>query len=95
MPVQMHLTLEKGEMHMDGSRLTVIGPAGAVFEEYSTLPQVGKDYWGNSHEHLIKDFYDRLQAGKPPFVTARDALETTRIMDQAYHCSAEIRKRPQ
>ena len=37
--------------------------------------------------------YSRLAAGKPAFVTSADALETTRIMDAAYHGNAPIRHR--
>ena len=95
MPVQMNLKLEKGEMHMDGSRLTIVKPEGTLFEDHSTVAGVGKDYWGNSHVHLIREFYRSLQAGEAPYVTPADAMETTRIMEHAYLSASEIRRRPE
>ena len=95
MPVQLHLQLEKGEIHMDGSRLTIVGPDGTNFEDYAAKMTVGKDYWGASHEHLIREFYRAIQAGEAPYVTPADALETTRIMEQAYLSASEIRRRPE
>ncbi len=94
MPVQLHLKLEKGEIHMDGSRLTIVGPEETVFEDYAAKMTVGKDYWGASHEHLIREFYRAILAGEAPYVTPADALETTRIMEQAYLSASQIRKRP-
>ncbi|MBR3015851.1 MAG: Gfo/Idh/MocA family oxidoreductase [Clostridia bacterium] len=91
--IYLHLTLEKGELHMDGARLTVITENGAALEDYSTGKGVGKDYWGDGHDHFITDFYRRLGEGLPPFVTAEDALETMRVMDAAYHGNAPIRHR--
>ena len=94
MPVQLHFTLEKGELHMDGSRLAIVGPQGTLLEDYATETKVGKDYWGSSHELLIREFYRALKAGKAPYVTPADALETTRIMAQAYQADSVLRKRP-
>ena len=91
--IYLHLILEKGEMHMDGARLTIITPDGAKLEDFSTAAGVGKDYWGAGHDQLIADFYRHLKEGQPPFVTSKDALETTRIMDAAYHGNAPLRHR--
>ena len=91
--IYIHLMLEKGEMHMDGARLTLLTEDGARVEDYSAGKGVGKDYWGAGHDQFITDFYARLAAGKPAFVTSADALETTRIMDAAYHGNAPIRHR--
>ncbi|MBQ9198156.1 MAG: Gfo/Idh/MocA family oxidoreductase [Clostridia bacterium] len=94
LPVQLHLTFEKGRISMDGERLTVRGPEGVALEDYSTAQAVGKDYWGSGHGPFIAEFYRRIQSGQPPFITPADALETTRIMEQAYTCSANVRRRP-
>ena len=91
--IYLHLNLEKGQLHMDGARLTIITPDGAKLEDFSVAKGVGKDYWGAGHTHFIADFYHRLGEGLPPFITADDALETTRVMDAAYHGHAPIRAR--
>ncbi len=92
--ILLNLILEKGEMHMDGARLTVVSPDGVTCEDFSAGPGVGKDYWGAGHDLLISSFYAALAAGKAPYITAQDALETTRIMDAAYHSASILRKRP-
>lgn len=94
LPVQMHLLLEKGELHLDGARLTIKGPEGTAFEDYTTALAVGKDYWGSGHGPFIQDFYRRIQAGQPPFITPADALETTRLLEEAYTYPMSVRRRP-
>ena len=94
LPVQMHLLFEQGEMHLDGARLTIKGPEGTSFEDYTTALAVGKDYWGSGHGPFIEDFYRRIQAGQPPFITPADALETTRLLEEAYTHPMSVRRRP-
>ncbi len=95
MPVQLHLLLEKGQLHMTGEQLTVLGPTGAAFEDFATDTKIGKNYWGNSHIHLIADFYDRLVRGEAPFILPEDGMETTRLMEEAYLSASTIRRRPE
>ena len=95
MPVQLHLLLEKGELHMTGEHLTIIGPDGASFEDYATEAKIGKAYWGNSHTHLIADFYDRLVRGDKPYILPEDGMSTTRLMEEAYLSASTVRRRPQ
>lgn len=95
MPVQLHLLLEKGQLHMTGEQLTVLGPTGAAFEDFATDTKIGKNYWGNSHIHLIADFYDRLVRGDAPFILPEDGMETTRLMEEAYLSASTIRRRPE
>ena len=94
LPVQMHLLFEQGEMHLDGARLTIKGPEGTAFEDYTMALAVGKDYWGSGHGPFIEDFYRRIQAGQPPFITPADALETTRLLEEAYTHPMSVRRRP-
>lgn len=94
LPVQIQLIFEQGEVFMRGSRLTIETADQTVTEDYSSGPTVGKAYWGAGHDVLIADYYDRLQRGEKPFITPEDALETTRIMEQAYTFHSENRRRP-
>lgn len=94
LPVQMHLLFEKGEMHLDGARLTIKGPEGTAFEDYTTALAVGKEYWGSGHGPFIEDYYRRIQAGQMPFITPADALETTRLLEDAYTHPMSVRRRP-
>ena len=95
LPVQIHLMLEKGEMHMDGARLTIKGPEGVRLEDYTTEVKVGKDYWGSGHGALIENFYSQLAKGAQPLISPEDGMETTRLMEEAYLSSSHIRRRPQ
>ena len=94
LPVQLHLLLEKGELHMDGARLTVKGPDGVFLEDYTTETKVGKDYWGSGHGALIDNFYTQLAKGGQPLISPEDGLETTRLLEQAYTASCAVRRRP-
>ncbi len=94
LPVQLHLTFEQGELHMDGSRLTVKTPDMTALEDYSAQVKVGKDYWGSGHGPFIEDFYRRLQAGEAPAIPPEDALRTMRLMDEAYRADTSERRRP-
>ena len=95
LPVQLHLVLEKGEMHMNGSRLTVRGPDGETTEDYTTEVKVGKGYWGSGHGALIDNFYTALACGGQPLISPEDGMDTTRLMEEAYLSSSHIRRRPQ
>ena len=68
---------------------------GASFEDYATGDKIGKSYWGNSHTHLIADFYARLIRGEQPCIPPEDGMETTRLMEQAYRSASQIRRRPE
>jgi predicted dehydrogenase len=46
-----------------------------------------KDYWGVSHIIQIKAFYEALQKGEPPEVTAESALETQRLINGIYEAA--------
>ncbi|MBR1585766.1 MAG: Gfo/Idh/MocA family oxidoreductase [Clostridia bacterium] len=94
LPVQMHLIFERGEMHLDGPRLTIKAQGETQTEDYTTALAVGKDYWGSGHGPFIADFYRRLAAGEGPFITPEDALQTTQLMEQAYLDSMQTRRRP-
>ena len=93
LPVQLHLNFEKGELHLDGSRLTVKTPDMTALEDYSSKVKVGKDYWGSGHGPFVEDFYRRLAAGLPPAITPEDALATMTLMDQAYGAETTLRRR--
>ena len=95
LPVQMHLILERGALHMDGSRLAIQSPSGTVYEDYTTETKVGKDYWGSSHGLLIDQFYSQLAKGEAPLISPEDGMETTRLMEKAYHTAAPLRRRPE
>ena len=94
LPVQMHLVLEKGELHLDGAHLIINGPDGTSMEDYTTALAVGKDYWGSGHGPFIEDFYRRISEGLAPFITPSDALQTTRLLEEAYTQPMSVRRRP-
>ena len=93
LPVQLHLNFEKGELHLNGSILTIRTAGSTEVEDHSSEVLVGKDYWGSGHGPLIEDFYRRLAMGQPPAITAEDALRTMRLMDEAYQAHATERRR--
>ncbi len=93
LPVQMHLTFEAGELHLNGSLLTIRDADGSRMEDYTEALAVGKDYWGSGHGPLIADFYDRLQEGRSPAILPEDAMETMQLLTAAYESESNIRRR--
>lgn len=61
--------------HQDG-RVETITPAPAEAG--------GRDYWGTSHEDLIRDFYAGLDNDEPFWITADEARRSLEIIAQVY-----------
>ncbi|MBQ8092469.1 MAG: Gfo/Idh/MocA family oxidoreductase [Clostridia bacterium] len=93
LPVQMHLTFEKGELHMNGGVLTIRDAEGVRTENYTEETAIGKDYWGSGHGPLIADFYEHLQSGRAPAILPADAMETMELLTAAYESDSVIRRR--
>lgn len=47
-------------------------------------PQVGKDYYGNSHVRQIADFVAAIREGRKPFVTGEDSRHAVEIVLAVY-----------
>lgn len=58
----LSLSTEKGSYTALGNKLyDAAGNAIAINEKTDII---AKDYWGNGHLHLIRDFYDCIKTGR-------------------------------
>ena len=63
-PATITLLFEKGRVMLDSKSLTVL--SGAVSKTDYESKTDGKECWGDSHEKIIKEFYNFLDGGENP-----------------------------
>lgn len=68
-----------------GPELTITWNDGRI-ERVTPAPSAagGRDYWGTSHEDLIRDFYAALENDEPFWITAEEARQSLEIIAQVY-----------
>lgn len=68
-----------------GAELTITWNDGRI-ERVTPAPSApgGRDYWGTSHEDLIRDFYSGLKGDEPFWITADEARRSLEIIAQVY-----------
>ena len=66
LPVQIDAICKRGTLRIEGNKAYVIS-LGMVKRLHLKTKEsfIGKSYWGNGHQPLIKDFYDCIEKGKP------------------------------
>ena len=65
-PVLLEIVCENGKIRMEGERLEITEDNGEKIAYDFTKKErwEGKNYWGNSHQTCIQDFYDSIAAGR-------------------------------
>jgi len=96
-PVELELYCEKGIAKMvsetavitfyDGQQLQA-APDSQELIDYGGA----KSYWGVSHIKQITDFYQSLEQGREPEVTAKDAIKTQELVCAIYESGRTRRK---
>ncbi len=65
-PVMLDIICKRATLRIEGSRAyVIIGGRIKPLRVKKVTDFIGKSYWGNGHEPLIKDFYDCLNKGRP------------------------------
>lgn len=83
-PVMIDIYTEAATLSLRGD-LTVTyadGRSQTVVERLT--PSTGKDYWGPSHELLIRDFYARLDDPEPFWINPAEAAKSLSIIKHLY-----------
>lgn len=89
-PVILSLSTEKGSYTALGNKLyDAAGNAIAINEKTDII---AKDYWGNGHLHLIRDFYDCIKTGKKFSVGVKEAFKAVKVALELYRSNGEARK---
>ena len=89
-PVILSLSTEKGSYTALGNKLyDAAGNAIAINEKTDII---AKDYWGNGHLHLIRDFYDCIKTGRKLSVGVKEAFKAVKVALELYRSNGEARK---
>ena len=89
-PVILSLSTEKGSYTALGNKLyDAAGNAIAINEKTDII---AKDYWGNGHLHLIRDFYDCIKTGRKFSVGVKEAFKAVKVALELYRSNGEARK---
>ncbi|MBQ8782994.1 MAG: Gfo/Idh/MocA family oxidoreductase [Clostridia bacterium] len=84
----VEITCEKAVVRVEGSTVYKIdNGAQVIFSQKSESDFVGKKEWGDSHTHLISDFYDCVRADKPFFINAKEASRAVYELLAVYESS--------
>lgn len=92
-PIEIRLLCEHGKVVMsyddavitfnDGTELRVSQESDGI--EY----EGGKDYWGFRHIRQIENFYNAVESGTQPDITAREALKIQKLVCEIYRVGKE------
>lgn len=58
-----------------------------IYNEKQAYLSDQKNYWGSSHNRLIRDYYENLDTGKPFWIGAEEASKALRILMEVYRQS--------
>lgn len=90
-PVEIEISCENALLELRGGiggALTVRWDDGRVDVVGDRVaPPGGRAYWGISHQELIADFYEHLDAPEPFWIGPREAMASLQILDAAYRNS--------
>ena len=83
-PITLDIVTERATLSLRGD-LTVTHADGRVdVVKEREIAAGGRDYWGISHELLIHDFYARLDADAPFWISPLEAQKTLEIIQEVY-----------
>ncbi len=91
-PILLEFFCENGTVRLEGNTLKITYPDyTSTFKDYATRTATGKACWGTSHLHLIQEYYDCLEKGKPFPVTLESTIPSFETMMAVYD-SAKYKK---
>jgi len=88
-PIRVELTCERGTVLLTEDMVTIVRD-----NKEHTIRPIGVDndgerYWGGYHQAQIKDFYDKLQSGRPVPIEPADAAKTLAVVLGIYRSAKE------
>ena len=86
-PIELEIICEKAVIKLQ-DKLTIKYSDGTVEQvEETDKATGGKTYWGCGHKDLIRDFYEKLQAGKPFDLSGEQGITAIKIIEAIYKSS--------
>ncbi len=90
-PVQIELVCEKAVIKLEGE-LTINYSNGTTEYYQNTNPVTGeKAYWGDSHSHLIQDFYKCILSNEAFSVDGQQGIIALKMV-KAIHTSSDLKQ---
>ena len=86
-PVIISLTTDKGRYTAFGNK--VFDKAGNTVVVNEKTDIIAKDYWGNGHLHLIRDFYDCIKSGRKFPIGVTEAFRAVSVILALYESRGE------
>lgn len=91
-PPLIEVICTDGKLRLEGNRLETFDENGrrAIYDPPSGTIS-GKAYWGDSHPHCIRDFYDGIRSGAPNRVSLDSVTDSFRLALCLYRSAREHR----
>jgi len=87
-PIELELIFENGSLLLHDDILYLSkGKHTQVLIHKNEQKQLGKSYWGHSHELLINDFYEHILKNKAFEINGREGYETLKLIKAIYDSS--------
>ena len=86
-PVIISLTTDKGLYTAFGNK--VFDKAGNTVVVNEKTDIIAKDYWGNGHLHLVRDFYDCVKSGRKFPIGVTEAFRAVSVILALYESRGE------
>jgi len=87
-PVTVDIYTETATLSLRGDLTVTYADGRSQIVVERPTPSTGKDYWGASHELLIRDFYACLDDPDPFWISPAEAAKSLKIVKRLYASSA-------
>ena len=83
-PVTIEVVTEKAVLSLRGDLTVAYADGRTEVIAERKAPSGGRAYWGVSHELLIRDFYNRIGAEEPFWISPREAEKSLHLVQDIY-----------
>ena len=87
-PIEIKLIMEKARIHLCKDLKVEYTDGTTEVLNDQTLASGKKSYWGDGHEALIRDYYERLSDGQPFPIDGREGSKAIRLIEAIYRSAA-------
>ena len=87
-PVELDLIFEKATVRLKKDLHIEYADGTEEHMDDQSLVGGAKGYWGNSHNTLIRDYYESLNEGRSFPIDGPEAAKIIRVLDAIYHSAA-------
>ena len=89
-PVMIEIVTDKAVLRIEGDLTIRYSDGRSEVIQERRITTTGRDYWGVSHETLIRDFYAQLESDEPFWISAEEARKSLKILTDVYELSPQL-----